>query len=158
MHRTFEAIFRHPIQLLALLILPLVLSLAIAYVLPRSYQASASLWALHRYTVIGATGPESDLLSTPSATQVAALSELLQSRAFALSVAKSTNLAATLHLSKSVLADPQLLDDALAAEVSQHVVVTSQGYNLYGIVYVNRDPTVAQQIVAAVISEFNVQS
>lgn len=158
MRRTFEAIFRHPIQLVALLMLPLVLGLAIAYVLPRSYQASANLWALHRYAVIGATGPESDLLSTPSATQVAALSELLQSRAFALSVAKATNLVTTLHLSKSVLADPQLRDNALAAEVSQHVVVTSQGYNLYGISYVNRDPAVAQQIVATVIAEFNVQS
>jgi len=113
---------------------------------------------MHRYEIIGATGPESDLLSTPSETQVAALTELLTSRAFALSVAKSTNLASTLHLSKSVLADPQLLDNALLSEVSQHVQVTSQGYNLYEIAYVNRDPRVAQQVVAAVISEFNVQS
>ena len=158
MRRTFEAIFCHPIQLLALLMLPLMLSLAIAYVLPRSYQSTASLWAMRRYEIIGATGPESDLLSTPSETQVTALTELLSSRAFALSVAKSTNLAATLNLSKSVLANPQLLDDALLAEISQHVQVSSSGYNLYEITYTNRNPQVAQQVVAAVIAQFNVQS
>ena len=73
MHRTLEAIFRHPVQLLALLILPLALSLAIAYRLPRSYESAASLWALRRYEIIGATGPESNLLATPSETQVAVL-------------------------------------------------------------------------------------
>ena len=158
MRRTFEAIFRSPIQLLALLILPVVLSLAIAYVLPRSYQSSASLWALRRYEIIGATGPESDLLSTPSQTQVTALTELLSSRAFALSVAKVTDLASTLNLSKSVLADPQLLDNTLLLEISQHVQVTSGGYNLYQITYTNRNPQVAQQVVAAVIAEFTAQS
>ena len=158
MRRTFEAIFRHPIQLLALLVLPLMISLAIAYVLPRSYSSTASLWAMRRYEIIGATGPESDLLSTPSETQVSALTELLSSRAFALSVAKTTNLASTLNLSKSVLANPQLVDDALLTEISQHVLVTSGGYNLYEIMYTNRNPQVAQQIVAAVIAQFNMQS
>jgi len=156
-HRTLEAIFRHPVQLLALLILPLALSLAFAYLLPRSYGSAASLWALRRYEIIGATGPESNLLATPSETQVAVLSELLQSRVFALAVAKSTDLQSTLGLSKNVLSNPQLLDDALLLEVSQHVQVTSGGYNLYEIAYSNRDPRVAQQIVAAVIKEFQLQ-
>src|SRR5256885_4691693 len=111
--RTIEAIFRHPILLLVLLIVPTAISLVVAYLLPRSYQSSASLWALRRYEIIGATGPESNLLATPSETQVAALTELLQSRVFALSVAKSTNLVSTLKLSQSVLSNPQLLDDAL---------------------------------------------
>ena len=158
MRRTFEAIFHHPIQLLGLLMLPLMLSLAIAYILPRSYQSTASLWAMRRYEIIGATGPESDLLSTPSETQVTAMTELLSSRAFALSVAKSTNLASTLKLSKSVLANPQSLDDALLTEISQHVQVSSGGYNLYEITYTNRNPQVAQQVVAAVIAQFNVES
>ncbi len=158
MHRTIEAIFRHPILLLVLLIVPAAISLAVAYLLPRSYQSSASLWALRRYEIIGATGPESDLLATPSETQVAALTELLQSRVFALSVAKSTDLASTLKLSQSIQSDPQLLDDALLLEVSQHVKVTSRGYNLFEIVYVNRNPSVAKQVVAAVIQEFKLQS
>ena len=118
MSRVLEAIFRHPMQLLLMLIFPVAVGLAIAYVLPRSYQSSASLWALHRYEIIGQSGPESDLQSTPSATQVAALSELLLSRDFTLAVAKSTNLASTLQLSST---NPQIVDDALSQEITKHV-------------------------------------
>src|SRR5947209_2703031 len=96
---------------------------------PHKYQSTASLWAFRRYVIIGATGPESDLSSTPAQTQATALSELLQSRSFALLVAKGTDLAPTLSLSSSVLADPQLLDDALVNDISHNVVVTAQGYN-----------------------------
>jgi uncharacterized protein involved in exopolysaccharide biosynthesis len=158
MRRTLEAAFRHPVWLLTLLILPTILGLVIAGLLPRSYQSSASLWALRRYEIIGATGPESNLLATPAETQVAALSELLQSRVFALTVAKSTDLASTLNLSQSMLSDPQLLDDVLLLEVSQHVQVTSRGYNLFEIAYTNPNPRVAQQVVGAVVQEFKLQS
>src|ERR1019366_332775 len=99
--RVLEAIFRHPMQLFLMLIVPVVIGVSVAYVLPRSYQSSASLWALRRYEIIGATGPESDLQSTPAETQVAALSELLQSRDFSLAVAKSTNLQSTLQLAST---------------------------------------------------------
>ncbi|GAC1353813.1 MAG: hypothetical protein NVS4B12_04070 [Ktedonobacteraceae bacterium] len=157
MSRTLEAIFRQPVQLLILLILPLVISLGIAYILPRSYQSSASLWALKRYEVIGATGPEANLLATPAETQVAALSELLKSRTFALAVAKSGNVASSLSLSQAQLADVQLSDDALLLEVSQHVQVVARGYNLYEISYINHDPHVAYKVVAAVIQEFQLQ-
>ena len=157
MRRTIEAIFRHPMQLLVLLILPIAIAGVVAYRQPRSYQSSASLWALHRFAIIGATGPESNLQAAPADTQVSALSELLLSREFALTVAKSTDLASTLNLSQSVLSNPQMLDDALALEVSQHVQVTSKGYNLFELVYTNRDPRVAQQVIAAVIQQFKVQ-
>jgi hypothetical protein len=141
-------------QLFLMLILPIAVGLAIAFVLPRSYQSSASLWALRRYEIIGATGPESDLESTPAATQVAALSELLQSRDFTLTVAKSTNLASTLNLTST---NPQLVDDALSQELTKNVIVTNRGNNLYEVSYTNKDPHVAYQVVAAVIKEFQVQ-
>src|SRR5450432_4107576 len=141
-------------QLLLMLIFPIVVGLAIAYVLPRSYQSSASLWALRRYEIIGATGPESDLQSTPSATQVAALSELLLSRDFTLAVAKSTDLATTMQLATT---EPQLVDDALSQEITKHVLVTSRGNNLYEITYTNQDAHVAYQVVAAVIKEYQLQ-
>jgi hypothetical protein len=152
--RVLEAFFRHPMQLLLMLIFPIVVGLAIAYVMPRSYQSSASLWALHRYEIIGATGPESDLQSTPSATQVAALSELLLSRDFTLAVAKSTDLAATMQLTGI---DSQIADDTLSQEVTKHVIVTSRGNNLYEITYTNQNPRVAYQVVAAVIKEYQLQ-
>ncbi|MBV9713461.1 MAG: hypothetical protein JO011_21360 [Ktedonobacteraceae bacterium] len=154
MSRVLEAIFRHPLQLFLMLTFPIVVGLAIAYVLPRSYQSSASLWALRRYEIIGATGPESDLQSTPATTQVAALSELLQSRDFSLAVAKSTDLASTLKLTSS---NPQLVDDALSQEITKNVVVTVRGNNLYEVTYMNKNPHVAYQVVAAVIKEFQSQ-
>lgn len=154
MSRVLEAIFRHPMQLLLMLIFPIVVGLAIAYVLPRSYQSSASLWALRRYEIISATGPESDLQSTPADTQVAALSELLLSRDFTLAVAKSTNLQATLQLTAT---DPQLVDDALSQNITKYVIVTSRGNNLYEITYTNQNPHVAYEVVAAVIKEFQLQ-
>jgi hypothetical protein len=154
--RVLEAIFRHPMRLLLMLVFPILVSQGIAYILPRSYQSSASLWALRRYEIIGATGPETDLQSTPAATQVAALSELLQSRDFSLAVAKSSDVESMLNLS-SISSNRQLIDDALSQEVSQHVVVTARGYNLYEISYSNRNPHVAYQVVAAVIHEFQLQ-
>lgn len=157
MVKVLEAVFRHPLQLIIMLLVPTIIGLAVAYVLPRSYQSSATLWALKRYDIIGATGPESNLLATPADTQVAALSEMLQSRAFALAVAKSTDVVSTLKLSHQELSDPQLLEDALILEISQHVQVISRGYNLYEITYTNRNPHVAYEVVAAVITEFRLQ-
>jgi hypothetical protein len=158
MFRTLEAIFRHPIQLFLMLIFPIVVSFGIAvFLIPRSYQSSATLWALRRYEIIGATGPETDLLSTPAQTQVTALTELLQSRAFDLAVAKSTNLQSTLKLSNAELSDPQLLDAALISEVSQHVIVTVRGYNSYEVSYTNPNAHVAYQTIASVIQEFKLQ-
>lgn len=157
MVKVLEAVFRHPIQLIVMLLVPVIIGLSVAYVLPRSYQSSATLWALKRYDIIGATGPESNLLATPADTQVSALTELLQSRAFALAVAKSTDVISTLKLSSQELSSPQLLDDALILEISRNVQVISRGYNLYEITYNNRNARVAYQVVAAVITEFRLQ-
>jgi uncharacterized protein involved in exopolysaccharide biosynthesis len=154
MHRTLEMIFGQWRRLLALLILLPIVSLAVVLTMPRTYLASASLWALRRYEVIGATGVESDLQSTPAQTQATALTEMLQTRAFALGIAESTGLPATFPATLTGSA----LDDALVSEVSQHVQVTPQGYNLLTVTYQNRSPQVAQQVVQAVIAAFSEQS
>jgi hypothetical protein len=155
LRRFLEAFFRRPLLLLLLIVLLPLVGLAITYVLPRSYQASASLWAFHRYDVIGSTGPESDLQSTPAETQATALTELLQVHAFALSVAEATSLPST--LSASVQANPAARDQALVTNVSQ-VQVAAQAYNLFVITYTNTNPSVAQQVVQAVIKNFGLQS
>jgi uncharacterized protein involved in exopolysaccharide biosynthesis len=154
--RTFEALFRRLKLILFVLVALPVIGLSIAFMLPRSYQAEATLWALQRYAVIGATGAESNLLATPAETQATALTELLQTRAFALDVAKSTDLPNTLP--SNVRADQQLSDDALFAEISKHVIVGAQGYNLFVITYTSTRATIAQQVVAAVIREYGQQS
>lgn len=157
MGRVLEAIFRRPLQLLMLIAMLPVVSVAVIYIfMPRSYTSTASLWALQRYVVIGATGPESDLQATPAETQAAALSELLQSRAFALSVANSTDLAST--LSDATRTNPQFRDDALYTEVSTTVQVVAQGTNLFTITYQNHNPYIAQQVVQSVVQQYGSQS
>lgn len=156
MGRTFEVILRRPLSLLALIILLPIVSVAVAYMLPRTYEVTASLWALRRYVIIGATGPETDLTSTPAETQATALSELLQARSFALSVANATSLPSTLD--PAVQADTQLRDDTLYTEISTKVKVTPEGYNLFVITYQNKDGSVAQQVVASVIKNYGLQS
>ncbi len=159
MKRALEAVFRHPFQLLILIVLLPVIGVGAAYLLvPRTYSSSASLWALHRYEVIGATGPESDLTSTPAQTQATALQDLLQTRSFALDVLRGIDIEPTLHLSQSVLNDPQQLEDALFSEISKNVTVVAQGYNLFSLNYHNRDPRIAQQVVLAVIRNYGLQS
>jgi hypothetical protein len=156
--RTLEAIFRHPLQLLTLIALLPIIGVAVVYfMVPRTYQSTASLWALQRYFVIGSTGPESDLLSTPAETQATALTELLQTRSFVDSVVKGIDLASTLGLDSAVLNDPQQLEGALFNEISKHVVVTPSAYNLFSISYANRNPQIAQQIVASIIARYGTQ-
>lgn len=155
--RVLEVLFRRPLQLLLLIVFLPVISVAIVYVaIPRSYQSSASLWAFRRYAVIGLTGPETDLTSTPAQTQATALTEMLQSRNFDLTIASDSHLAST--LSADVLADHQLRDDTLSSDISQHVLVAGQGYNLFTITYTNKNPQIAQQVVQAVIQNFEKQS
>ena len=156
MRRTLEAIFRQPLRLLVLMITLPLISFAIVYIQPRSYQASANLWALRRYEIIGATGPESNLTATPADTQAATLSELLQTRDFALNVAKATDLPPTYDA--SIRSDHQSLDDALFNEISHGVQVASQGTNLFAITYVNHNPKIAQEVVTAVIQAYGLQS
>ncbi len=156
MRRTLEAIFRHLFQLLTLLVLLPLIGVAVAYfATPKTYQSTASLWVLQRYAVIGATGPETNLTSTPAMTQSAALTSLLQTRTFVQSVINGIGLVPTLHLSASVLNDPQQLQDS---ELSKNVVATVNGPNLIAITYSNRDPRIAQQIIQAVITQFQIQS
>jgi hypothetical protein len=159
MRRSLEIIFRHPFQLLVLIVLFPIIGVAVAYVLtPKTYPSSASLWALHRYAVISPTGSETDLSATPAQTQATALTELLQTRAFALSVVQGINLAPTLGLSASVINDHQELDTALTNEIAKNVIVNAVGYNLFTITYTNHNPQIAEQIVQSVISNYGSQS
>lgn len=159
MARVLEAFFRRPLQLLLLMALLPVGGVAIAYFgTSHTYQSTATLWALQRYLTIGANGPETDTFSSPAETQSTALSELLQVRAFALSVAKEAQLESALNLDPSVRADPSLLDDTLFLEISHNVSTVSLGYNSFTVSYVNHNPLAAQKVVGAVVHNFVLQS
>lgn len=155
MTKVLEIFFRNKWKLSALLLAPIVLSSVIVFFLPRSYQATARLWALRRYEAIGATGPESDLQSYPSVTQATALTEMLQTKSFDLEIAKATDLPKHVGVP---LSDTARLNDALYTEISSHVSVTSSGYSLFLVTYSNKDPVLAQQVVQAVIVEYGKES
>jgi uncharacterized protein involved in exopolysaccharide biosynthesis len=155
MTKAIEILFRHKARLLVLLLLPTLIGAAIVLVLPRQYQANAGLWALRRYEILGATGPESDLTSTPAETQVTALQELLQTRSFVLAVAYDTDLPKQVG---GANVNTQNVQDALYTDLSTHVVVTAAGYNLFEVTYTNTDAVVAMQVVRAVIAHYATQS
>jgi uncharacterized protein involved in exopolysaccharide biosynthesis len=154
MRRILEIIFPKLPLLILIVTLPLMISLAISYNQPRSYQASADLWALRQYSYITVAGLDVES-GTPADTQVASLYELLQARAFALDVAKATELPATYSNMQS---DPQSLEDALVSDIQRVKVGLPQGANLYTITYVNTNPKLAQEVVAAVIQTYGLQS
>lgn len=151
MTKFLEILFRNRVRLAALLLLPVLVSGIVVFFLPRTYEATARLWANRRYTVIGATGLESDLQSTPSTTQATALTGFLQIEGFDLQVAKNTGLAKQMNVPAS---DTQRLNDALYAELSTHVNVTGSGSNLIVIQYANKNPVVAMQVVKSVVDQY----
>jgi uncharacterized protein involved in exopolysaccharide biosynthesis len=154
--RALEAFFRRPGRFVLLIVLLPIIGLGVGLKLPRTYQVQASVWAIKRFEVIGATGAESDLLATPAETQATALNELLQTHVFDLEVANQTQLVNT--LSAAVRANPTTRDDALALEISTRVAVVAQGTNLFTITYSNKSPHIAEQVVAAVINSYGEQS
>jgi uncharacterized protein involved in exopolysaccharide biosynthesis len=143
--------------LLLLLFVPVIIGLVVGYVLPRSYQASATLWALQRFEDIGATEAQNNLEETPATTQADALMELLHSRAFDIAIGDSTDLKSTLRLSAEDLSNPRRLDDAYVADISKNVQVTANGTNLYQVTYTNSDPRIAAQVLKAIIDRFQSQ-
>jgi uncharacterized protein involved in exopolysaccharide biosynthesis len=154
-YRTLEVIFRHLTQLLLLLIVLPSLGLAVAFLLPRTYQTDAKLYAKHRQAVIGTTGPEANLQATPAQTQVTAMTEMLRSKTYALKIAKNSNLVGAMDLSADILTNQQKLDDTLYDEISKKVTVTEDGYQTYIISYECRDATIAKQVVASTIDTFS---
>ncbi len=162
MRRTLEALFRHLFQLLTLLVLLPLIGVAVAYItIPQKYQSTASLWALQRYDAIGgngAGGSGSNAPETPAVSQANSLNSLLQTRSFALNVVQGIDLAPSLHLSDSVLNDPQQRQNAIVAEISKNAQAIAQGDFLFVIIYSNRDPQVAQQVIQSIITQYKAQT
>lgn len=152
MDRVRRTISRHLMQLLPVAILPLLIGIAIAYILPRQYQATATLWALHNYTTLTATNIDANALDTPAQSQATALSEMLQTRSFALAVAQESKLASTLGNRGG---SGQTLNDTLVLLVTQAAQITAQGYDLFTIQYTDRNPVQAQQVVQAIIDQYS---
>ena len=158
MNRLLEVIFRRLKRLLLLLVLLPLIGFTVAFFLPRSFQVKATIWALQPFQIVGQTAIAGGASSTtgpttPAGTQVAALTELLQTKSFALAVAKKTDIQSTLHIS-----DANDADDIVFQEISSHVKVTTQGDDTFVISYTSTDSGIAQQVVTSVIQNYAVQS
>jgi len=155
MRRALEIVFRQQRQFLLLVTLLSALSLVIGFFIPRPYQASASIWAANRYNLTDATwasqwyrilGVDNGV---PAQVQAGALTELLNTRAFALQVANATDLPKRMST-----ASQQQRDDALYADISHNVKVAVAGNNLVLITYTNADAHIALQMVGATVQAF----
>jgi uncharacterized protein involved in exopolysaccharide biosynthesis len=155
MTKVLEILFRNKWKLVPLLLVPILVSGVVVFLQPRTYVAGASLLALRRYTILGATGPESNLNATPAMTQATALGELLQTRSFDLGVAKDTDLAKHIGIPAS---NTQAVQDAIYADISAHVSVTATGTNLFVITYTSKSPQLAQQVAQAVTKHYGIES
>jgi uncharacterized protein involved in exopolysaccharide biosynthesis len=152
MNRVLELIFSRLVLLLMLLAVPLLIAVGIMYLQPRQYEASATLIALRRYEVVGATGPESDLTATPAVTQAAAITEILQTQSVALAIAHASNLASNYSVSEQ--ANQAQLDVDMFNDISAHVLVVASGPNVVTITYDNKKPKMAQAVVQAVVTQY----
>lgn len=156
MQRVLETIFSRWIQLIVLIVVPFVIALGYAYTQPRQYEASATIWALRRYEVIGATGAESDLSATPAETQAIAITEILQTKAFALAIAHEANLAQT--YSPSARSNADQLNSAMFDDISAHVTATAVGVNVVSITYDNKSAVKARAVVQATIDQYGISA
>lgn len=155
MQKAVRAISRRLVLVLALALVPAALGFGVALLMPRSYQSTATLWAFTRYQLVGTTATDVNVDATPASSQAAALSELLQSRAFDVLVAQGTDLAKAMGITGY---DPQEQGDLLTAELSKSVVVAAVGYNLYTVSYTGSGPQVAEEVVKSVVDQYALQS
>jgi capsular polysaccharide biosynthesis protein len=152
MSRILEIILRHAKQLILLLVVPTLIGIAIAvFVLPPTYQAKATLWALRIYRT-DTSNAATNLQATPGGTQAAALSELLQTRVFVVGIAEAAGIGATAGSDAS--SNSGSPSDAQVNELSQQIHIAAQGDNLVGITYSNSDPHLAQRVVQAVVQQY----
>ena len=150
-----ETIFRHPIRLLFLIVVLSAIGVGVVYALPRSYTSTSKLWALRNYATDAADSNPNSIV-TPAQSQTKALTELLGTRVFALTVAHETPLlASALSLNGE---EPALREEALFTDLSKHVQVVTEGDNLFTVSYTSTNPQVAQEVVASVIQNYSIQS
>lgn len=156
MQRVLETIFSRWIQLIVLIVVPFAIAMGYVLLQPRQYEATATIWALRRYEVIGATGAESDLNATAAETQATAITEILQTKAFTLAIAHEANLAGT--YSPSARSNVDQLNNAMFDDISTHVSATAVGANVVSITYDNKNAKVAQAVVQATIDQYGISA
>lgn len=144
-----ETVFRHPLLLLAPIILGFLAGAAFAYTQPREYVASASVWvdtSVPDATTIGTTGGN----SPPSAGQAALLSQMLGTRVFLESVAMNSPVA------EDFRGLGRLDTDYALSDLGSQVAVSTPGPQVLAVSVTTEDPDDATGVAAAVVEQFEV--
>jgi uncharacterized protein involved in exopolysaccharide biosynthesis len=176
MSRYLEVFFRHRVALLGLMAIALVVSTAVVMVLPRTYQASASLWFDHSPI------PDSGTISaqlTPADSATALFHELLNTRDFDVKAGRLGPLAnyydttgnfpntdpitPVVHWLEGKPAPTgatrtALVDNGVLLTLQKYVVVTPSEPQVVGLTFNFSDPTIAAGTLQAVIDQFESQA
>ncbi len=175
MIRYLEVFFRHKIALSGLIVLSLVVSTVVVMLMPRNYQATASLWFDH-----GPIPDNSALASamTPADLATAAFHEMLNTRDFDIKVGRRGPLATYYETTGNFpnsdpvtpivhwlerrpaptgLTQTALVDNGIVLTLQKYVVVTPTEPQEVGLSFNFSDSTVAAGTLQAFIDQFEEQ-
>jgi uncharacterized protein involved in exopolysaccharide biosynthesis len=172
MERYLETFFRHPLALVAPVLMVLAISLGFVLGQPRTYEASASVW-FQSNSIAGVTDP-SAAYSSPAQVGSNTFQELLSTQSFCVTVAQRSgledyvvhgHLPATNPLSAVLgrLLGPgsapnrQTLNQALEALLQRNVRVTTAGPEIVNVTFEYSDPRLALSTLRELLKEFATQ-
>ena len=175
MIRYLETFYRHRLILIAPVMLTLLISVAVIYVQPRAYDATAKLWVDR--DLLGTTAVDTSF-SAPADTQVAILQELLKTRSFGVKVAaRGPLLGALLSRRADALKDPTAQfsaaiqgkstssgplspdqqDDLVFTTLTAGAKADSSGPNIVTVTYRDADPDIAAAVAQGIVDQFIVE-
>jgi uncharacterized protein involved in exopolysaccharide biosynthesis len=143
-----ETFFRHPLLLSLPLVLALGAALAYGFTTPRTYLATATVWADTRVPADSTIGTSSGGNDAPSTGQQALLTELLATRAFRAAVANDSRGKADLAKASSAPADEDL------ARLTAAVTATTAGPHVVRVDVKEQSPAAAIGVASAVAQRF----
>jgi uncharacterized protein involved in exopolysaccharide biosynthesis len=166
-----ETFLRHPIRILAPLVIVLAIAIGFALMQPATYQATAAVWFDSRSTTTQEVAPQSDSDPADASHAADVLRELLATRAFATAVGHAGPLAAytaahptdgslitrvlvKLHLKHAGPFSAEQVDGAVAQDIADNATVTDTGPHVVTISVKGPTPAVAEGTAAAIVSQF----
>ena len=147
MLRYLDCFYRHRRLLIAMLALPVVVSLLMVSRQARTFEATARVWV---DTTI--EGEQVNYYATPAEVGSQILNELLRTRAFGTKVGRASGLAADLT-PKGRTGGPAL-DELVYQTLSLQASAATGGPNVVNVSFLYRDPRVAARTALALVDAF----
>lgn len=149
MIRYLETFYRHRIVLITPVVLALAVSLGVALMQPKTYEATARLWT------DGSPVTAQDTTPPQTADQLASvLDELLQTQSFSLAAANRGPLAGSLSSASKLAPGSPALNDLIVSTMHQAASVTSLGPHILAVNFDAAQPAVAAGTAQALVDQF----